>query len=298
MQKFGQYPIVVNYNLHTQLRQRGVETRLHQARKYAAERRVSILANTTSDSTIENNLWKQEIVKWEATICRCLQKIDSNPVGRMVLGLINKQTTVWIIPKSAADLKQCSCAQTGPLNYDLQMDGSYARGAGHGDTVISFDPSLGDDTLFHELVHAYRYSYDKFHPMKIFIQTGGLSESQSTEEFFAHQMENIYMSQEHRPLTQDYTWAWVRDKNTIYDFLLDNGDMLMAMKYFLRHEYLAMLAAHTFINTEYNPFRDYRSLEAKFLEGSDLPELPELGTVLKLPAKSTGRAAGAGSSAP
>ena len=131
------------------------------------------------------------------------------------------------------------------------------------------------------MIHAYRYSYKKFHPMTISVRTGeGLSASQSTEEFLAHQMENIYLSQSHRPLTLDYKWAWVSDKKTIYDFLLENTEMLQTLKYFMRHEYLAMLAAHSFA-TDYNPFRDYPALEAKYLEGSSLRELPELGTMLK-----------------
>src|SRR5580704_10569883 len=220
MRKFAQYPIVVNYNLHTQLRSEAEQMRLHKARQYEAERQVSIKTNTISDSKIENNLWKQEIDQYEATVCKCLQKIDSNPVGRMVLGLINKQTTVWIIPKSDADLKKCFCSQMGPLKYDLQMDGSFARGAGSGDTVIQFRPELGDDTLFHELVHAYRYSYKKFQPMTIYYrveQTPGTQKAQSTEEFLAHQMENIYMSQGRRKLEMDYWYNKVADKKEIYD---------------------------------------------------------------------------------
>jgi hypothetical protein len=280
MRKFAGYPIVINYNLHTQLRYRSTETRLHEAGRYQEERQRSIQTNTTSDSTIENNLWKRELDQYESTIDQCLRKVCGNPVGRMVLGLLNKQTTVWIIPKSDTDLKQCSCSQTWPLNYDIPKDGSFARGVGSGDTVIQFRAELGDDTLFHELVHAYRYSYKKFHPMTISVRSDRLSASQSTEEFLAHQMENIYLSQSHRPLTMDYQWAWVSDKKTIYDFLLENSDMLQTLKYFMRHEYLAMLAAHSFA-TDYNPFRDYAALEAKFLEGTSLRELPELGTVLK-----------------
>jgi hypothetical protein len=280
MRKFGKYPIVVNYNLHTQKRSEREEARLHKAGQYAAERQLDIRTNTTSDSKIENNLFKQEVDQYEATICKCLQKIEGNPVGRMVLGLINKQTTVWIIPKSDSDLKQCFCAQTWPLNYDLQMDGSVARGVGSGDTVIQYRPELGDDTLFHELVHAYRYSYKKFQPMTIYYRVDDAAATQSTEEFFAHQMENIYMSQGHRPLTLDYTYARPSEKQTIYDFLTDNSDMLQTLKYFLHHEYLAMLAAHTFA-TDYNAFRDYGTLEAKYLQGTELRELPELGTISK-----------------
>ena len=279
MRKFAGYPLVINYNLHPQLRYWPEEVRLHEARRYQEERQLSIKTNTISDSKIENNLWKQEIDQYEATIYECLRKIESNPVGRVVLGLLNKQTTVWIIPKSDNDLKQCNCAQTGPLKYDIQKDGSYARGAGSGDTVIQFRAELGDDTLFHELVHAYRYSRRKFHPRIINVHDGRRSGSQSTEEFLAHQMENIYLSQGHRPLTMDYAWARVSDKKTIYEFLLENTEMLQTLKFFMRHEYLAMLAAHSFA-TDYNPFRDYAVLEAKFLQGSSLRELPELGTVL------------------
>ena len=283
MRKFGQYPIVVNYNLHTRLRSEAKEAQLHATRQYEAERQLSIKANTTSDSKIENNLFKQEIDQYEATICKCLQKIESNPVGRMVLGLINKQTTVWIIPKSDAELKRCSCSMTGVLNYDLPKDGSFGRGAGFGDTVIMHRPELGDDTLFHELVHAYRFSYKKYQPMTIYYrvdQTSGVQRTQSTEEFLAHQMANIYLSQGKRKLALDYAWQEVADKEKIYDFLTDNSDMLQTLKYFLHHEYLAMLAAHSFA-TDYNPFRDYAALETKYLEDSSTRELPELGTVPK-----------------
>src|SRR5258708_34322165 len=187
MRKFAGYPIMINYNLHTQLRSRSEEARLHEARRYEEERKLSIKTNTTSDSNIENNLWKQEIDRYEATIYEFLQKIDRNPVGRMVLGLLNKQTTVWIIPKSDKDLKQCSCSQTGPLKYDIQKEGSVARGVGSGETVITYRPELGDDVLFHELVHAYRYSRKKCHHVTINVHTGRNAETvfgtQSIEQF-------------------------------------------------------------------------------------------------------------------
>lgn len=115
----------------------------------------------------------------------------------MVLGLINEQTTVWINPQTDA-MKKCSCAQTNPLNYEIQT-GSVARLVGFGDTVIQFQPELGDDTLFHELVHAYRYSYKKFSPICIDVPNPKGSSCGSSEEFLAHQMENIHVSGESAP---------------------------------------------------------------------------------------------------
>jgi len=278
MRKFAGYPIVVNYNLHTRLRSESEEVRLHEGRQYEKERQLSVKTNTTSDAKIENGLYEVELDQYEATVCACLRKIEGNPVGRMVLGLLNKQTTVWIVPESDAELKKCYCAQTGPLNYDIQTDGSYARGAGSGDTVIRFQPELGDDTLLHELVHAYRYSYNKYNPAYMHVQAGQASADENSEEFLAHQMENIYLSQAKRPLKTDYRLGWVADKSEIYDFLLNNTDTLMALKFFLRHEYMAMLAAHS-LSADYNPFRDYGMLEAEYRkDGSSA--LPELGTIL------------------
>jgi len=279
MRKFGVYPIVLNYNVHTQLRSNHKEDDLYRTGRREEEKQLYIKTSTTSDATLEKALYQQEIDEYEMTVSRCLQKIEGNPVGRMVLGLLNKQTTVWINPETD-DMKKCSCAQTNPLNYEIQT-GTVARGVGFGDTVIQFQPELGDDTLFHELVHAYRYSYKKFSPMCIEINNPSPNGSHcgSSEEFLAHQMENIYMSQANRPLTLDYYDASAARKDEIYDFLQNHVDRLEALKYFLRHEYLAMLAAHS-LSADYNPFRDYAMLEAKFLKDTSLQTLPELGTVL------------------
>ena len=118
--------------------------------------------------------------------------------------------------------------------------------------------------------------YNKFKHITFNVSNGErLRATQSIEEFFAHQMENIYLSSRNRPLTLDYKWGWVARKDEIYDFLVSNTEMLMAIKSLMRHEYLAMLAAHTFI-AEYNPFRDCRELEAENLKGTELETLPEL----------------------
>jgi hypothetical protein len=279
MRKYGAFPITINYNLHTQLRNNHKEDDFYRAGRQDLEKQLYMKTSTTSDATLENNMYKVEIDQYESTVFRCLQTIEGNPVGRMVLGLINKQTTVWIIPETE-DMKKCSCAQTNPLDYVIQP-GSVARGVGFGDTVIQFDPKLGDDTLFHELVHAYRYSYKKFSPICIDVPNPDKgSTCGSSEEFLAHQMENIYMSQANRTLTLDYYEASPARKDEIYDFLVSHVDRLEALKYFLRHEYVAMLAAHS-LNCDYNPFRDYPTLEAKFLKDTSLSTLPELGTVLQ-----------------
>jgi hypothetical protein len=280
MRKYKSFPIIINYNLHMQLRNNHKGDDFFRAGRQDLEKDLYMKTSTTSDETLENGLYRVEIDEYESTVFRCLQTIECNAVGRLVLGLINKQTVVWIVPE-ADEMKKCSCAQTHPLDYVIQK-GSVARGVGFGETVIQFDPKLGDDTLFHELVHAYRYSYKKFSPICIEVPPNPdprvkQSSCGSSEEFFAHQMENIYMSQANRPVTLDYYYddSTARKKDEIYDFLSGHVDRLEALKYFLRHEYLAMLAAHS-VNPDYNSFRDYPMLEAKFLKDMSVDTLPEL----------------------
>ena len=218
----------------------------------------------------------------EGAVYDCLQKVNGNPVGRMVLDKINKKTTVWIVPKVGVRPDQ---AVTRPLKYEIPKDESYARGLGFGDTVIQFLPAMGDDTLIHELVHAYRYSYKKkWEPVPIDVNDKNSDYKEkaahyTSEELFAHEMENIYLSQAHRPLSMDYHFGQIVNKQAIYDFMLQNSVILMTLKWFLHHEHLAMVAAHSFA-TDYNPFRDYKELEARYLSGTSIPKLPELGAVL------------------
>jgi len=282
MRRFEAFPVVVNYNIHIRKRAWPEEVKLHEAKEYVQERELSIKTTTTSDSTIENNLWKDEIDKFETRVVTCLERIKRHTIGRMVLGSINKQTTVWIVPRSDAELKERGnhSATTGPLRYEIQTDGSYARGAGSGDTQILFHPSFGDDVLFHELVHAYRYSYKKFSPMPYYVRTDRSTNTSNSEEFFAHHMQNMYLSQGNRKLGLDYTWGGNDDKNEVYDFMLQNVDTLMLLKYFLLNDPMARLAASR-LDAPFNPFRDYKMLEAKFLENNkSLRELPAFGTML------------------
>jgi hypothetical protein len=267
MLKFGAYPIKVNYNLHTRLRNKDKEDQLHLAGQYLEERKLDMKVNTSSDATIENNMYRQEMNDYEQAVCSLLRKIDGNRVGRMVLGHINKKTTVWIVPKSDEELKHDNSAQTYPLNYDIQTNGMYVRGYGSGDTVILYNPELGDGVLLHELVHAYRYSFDKFVPVNLDYSNGYSRYTTTSEEILAHVIQNIYLSEAKQSLCLDYKSYWDGStKEETYKVLVGNERLMWILNYFLRHEYLATMAAHTFKTTEYNPFRDFATLEAASLK--------------------------------
>jgi hypothetical protein len=264
MRKFANYPVIVNYNLQTRLGSDSQEVTLHEAKKYQQEKDLSIKVTKTSDATLKEFHWKKELEQFETDVYGQLQSIFGNPVGRKVLDLINKRTTVWIIPKSDIEYKNCTCAMTSPLNYDIPKDGSYAYGTGFGDTVILFDVRLGDDTLFHELVHAYRYSSKKFKDVTLNVDNDHELYQEKAEEFFAHTMENIYLSQGGRKLSKDYYDQEPANKDEIYDFLAFNLEMIDFMKFLLHHDTLASIAARSF-QADYNPFRDWKEIEERYL---------------------------------
>lgn len=274
MLKFGAYPIKVNYNLHTRLRNTQKERELHKAGQYLDERKLDMRVNTSSDATLENDMYRQELNDYEDAVCSILRKIEGNPVGRMVLGHINRKTTVWIVPKSPEELKQDSSALTGPLKYDIQTD--YARGYGSGDTVILYNPELGDGVLLHELVHAYRYSFDKFVPVSLDYCNGYSRYTTTSEEILAHVIQNIYLSEAKQSLCLDYKSSWdTSTKQETYKVLVGNERLMWILNYFLRHEYLAIMAAHVFKTTEYNPFRDFATLETASLKTRPLVPVSE-----------------------
>jgi hypothetical protein len=263
MRKFAHYPVMVNYNLQMRLGSDSQEVTLHEAKKYQQEKDLSIKVTKTSDATLKEFNWKKELEQFETGVYGQLQTIFGNPVGRKVLDLINKRTTVWIIPKSDLEYENCTCAMTSPLNYDIPKDGSYAYGSGFGDTVILFDVRLGDDTLFHELVHAYRYSTKKYKDVTLNVDNDHKLYQEKAEEFFAYTMENIYLSQGGRKLGKDYYDQEPASKDEIYDFLAFNLEMINFMKGLLQHDTLASIAARTF-HADYNPFRDYKEIEERY----------------------------------
>ncbi len=79
MIKFEPYPIYINYSLHWQLRLRSQIAELNRQGRYEEEKSLTIKAITSSDSTIENNLWKKEVNQYETTVCQLLETDSSQP---------------------------------------------------------------------------------------------------------------------------------------------------------------------------------------------------------------------------
>lgn len=197
---------------------------------------------------------------WESEVMKQLGLIASNPVGKLVLDQINYLKTVWILPFEAGSDAQCTCRAftfpSGPKEREgirIYYNPSYSR---DGDKWIG-----SDDILLHELVHAYRMSTVGYCGMN----WRQLNNFDDAEEFYATQIQNVYLSFRGSPLY--YKWYSPLTQGTfaeVYDYLTGE-DPIMAFKWFLDNEKLARLLSAWSV-PKFNPWRDFSGLEKQFLD--------------------------------
>lgn len=277
MLQYKPYKIFVVHSEHSQKRARSEVNAALAAKDYkkAQELEAAALKKTDSDP-----LWKDDVTQYETEICRQLRKIHSSEIGKIFFRTLNPDTEIWIIswitdlfyvpPEKRIDKNQyagCYCAKTSPFYYQIEPTIDITKGRGN--TYILFNPNhdFQEDTLLHELVHAYRYTYGKFEGDHV-LSSG----EYNSEEFLAMMIQNIYLSSMRKPLQFTYRAGFVEShpkefgtKEEIYEHFISDWEILETIGSLLRHEYLAMLMAN-FHGADFNPFRDYPLLRKKYSE--------------------------------
>lgn len=262
MFQFKPYPIYVLYSKH------GQEHAFGNSKNFSlqGDDKMSNWMKTTGKYLREITedtapAHRHEVVAYENAVKKQLETIVSNNIGRLLFSLLNPNVKIWIVPIVEEESGECGCtAVTTPIN-DLKSGG--------GIRVLLNPSDLGanaDDILFHELVHAYRASYKKY-------ETKSVTEEYPTlEEFFALQMQNVYLSARGKKhLYFSYYGGIFQHRNrwglkgSIYAHFIERADFIMAFKHLLLHEYLAMRTAHE-KHSDFNPFRDFSTLERMSLE--------------------------------
>lgn len=261
MLQYGSYPIYVVYSRHTQealynvaidyLNEGNKETYMHMTDTGIS--RMEILEDT-------DPAYKDEVIDFETTIKRQLDKIAGSVVGKAVLNSLYPAARLFIIPFA--------------YNKDVAQTG-WSRTVGEGNGMhIRINPDDWttadnlDDALLHELTHAVRFGWSRFSP-KMLMNAGRFGRI-PVEEFLGMQMANVYRAS--RGKTQyyaDYNYEWDANnklvpvwgnKKSIYDDFVESAEVIMALKFCLQREPLAAQAANI-AGTEFNPFRDYPHLE-------------------------------------
>ncbi len=292
MIQFKPHPIYVLYSLHRQQAVEPLWNRYYAEKKTAEKRGIENLFHgelkrflrdmqlaTRKDALINEAIrWQleedispkydAEIMAYEQTIVGLLKKISKTQIGKMVLSRLGGAQKIWIIPAN----------WTNPLAKTQKWDDETGGGI-----RISFNPGgfksvyIGpgksadesDETLFHELVHAMRLSQGTFGEKAITAEY-----FVNSEEFIATQVENIYHSavtRDPRAVFSTYQGPY-KTKKEMCDLFVDYPELTMALKYFLDTEDVARQAA--FMSTpDYNPFRDYKKIEARALKQLGVKEL-------------------------
>ena len=204
--------------------------------------------------------YRAEIEAYETAVRRILTIIAHTSVGSKLLSMIRADAKIFIIP---ADWTQ-PLATTSSMP---QEEGGGIR--------IHFNPTVfrrvfisdrrapadeAEDTLFHELVHAMRMSNDRYGGRTLMDEAFG-----NTEEFIATQFENVFHAARRRSdVYGTYRGGYLK-RNEMYQYLIQDPQLIRALKFFLQTEPLAK-AAVMLHQPEYNPFRDYKALEKRALK--------------------------------
>jgi hypothetical protein len=291
MIQFKPYPIYVLYSLNRQKAVEPLWKRYYSEQKVAEKRAVENLFQgeikrflrdmqivTEKDSMVNEAIrWQleedispkydAEIKAYEQTIVSLLKKILKTQIGKMVFGRLGGSQKIWIIPANWTTPKATTQKWEDEQGGGIRI--SFNPGA-----FNSIDISPGkstdesDETLFHEMVHAMRMSQGTYGGQV--ITTNYFVNS---EEFIATQIENIYHSAvtaNPRAVFSTYNGPY-KTKKEMYDFFVEHPELVMALKHFIETEDVARQAA-LMSTPDFNPFRDYKKIEARSLKAFGLKE--------------------------
>jgi hypothetical protein len=292
MLQFGTYPIYIVYSLH---RQKAVEPLWGQyykeretAKKSAAQDLFKLdfskLGRDLKTANEKDRMidavfqwqvvedlepkYKKEIDVYEGTIKRTLTTISRTSIGKALLDLFG-QTKTWIIPANW----ETPTAKTD-LATDEQGGGVRIMFNPQAFTNVSVSPrssgSAVEDTLFHELVHAMRFSQDRYFRRPLIKWEF----NHNSEEFLAEELANVYHSSRGE---SDFYGTYLgpyKKKKEMYQYLAEDAELVMALKFFLKTEPLAKFTAKL-NQPDYNPFRDYKEIEAQALKNFGVDKFME-----------------------
>ncbi len=200
---------------------------------------------------------KKEITDFESEITRVLTTISQTSIGSMVLHAINRRSKVWIIPAIWANptaITHCTTEAEGG-GIRIHFDPKRFRRVTESPTVVA---DGRESTLLHELVHAMRFSTGRF-ARKPIVGARQVNFPDS-EEFIATQIENIYRgSRRQNDLYDPYRGEILMRKEKMYQWLAEDAELVMFLKYFLDTEPVAKNSI-ALKQPEYNPFRDYKQI--------------------------------------
>ena len=283
MIKFQNHPIYILYSLHRQQAVQRMSNEDERTRNQAHDSAMVGLKNldlgrflrqmeVSADNDklvkaakqwqlIEDLEWKykKEINEFESEIKKVLTTISQTSIGALVLNAINRNAKVWIIPALWAKpnaITDCSTEDEGG-GIRIHFNPKVFRRV----TESTLVADGRESTLFHELVHAMRFSNGRFARKPILgARQANFPDS---EEFIATQIENIFRgSRRQNDLYDPYRGEVMMRKEKMYQWLAEDAELVMFLKHFLDTEPVAKSSV-ALKQPEYNPFRDYGQIASR-----------------------------------
>jgi len=263
MIKYGPHPIIINGSYHDEDERVVDEMVARKFPKFMATEwnRRSAWANR-HDFTVDT---RPRAKAFEARVLGLLNAISNTKVGRAVLTCMPKDVPVWIVPYDRLNQRVFAklAAVTALKNVNREEEG----------VQIMYSPEMwcstscggragyrADETLFHELVHAYRQAAVGVAGMK----TTPVNLNANYEEFFAFQLETMFASENGQTVLRlHYETSDTGSQDDLETFLHYSADALAALEYFVRFDRLASATLQLKTST-YNPFRDLDRLKQKY----------------------------------
>ena len=257
MKQFSSYPIYVVYSKARE------EFMYQQAARWSTRRDGRDIFNWITTTGISSEQIRPDADSpqsrlYVSTVCRMMNNIASNRLGRLLLNAFPPHNVVYIHPMIDAARQECGGCSADTIWWNMTVkQGGGRRIAFSPD----FDAANAEETLCHELVHAMRGS-NQFARATDSIKP----EYTDSEEFAAHVIENMYRSAAGKT-TLDYVYgrsdghkSLTGSKASIYHMMVNDERQIFALKFLLSSDtFCAALSRLKW--PDFNPFRDFETLQ-------------------------------------
>jgi len=202
------------------------------------------------------SLWRPNPNAYEQRVPVLLNAIARAGVGTVLLTSLKRSIPVWIVPYEGDGRNAITGQISSELDQGVRIRYSpehWAIGTGK---CARYYPGYGPvETLFHELVHASRFTNFGFGG----LNKRALQDMQDYEEFLAVMMTNVLRSEwRAKKFARDYTTGKTADQSQLEQYLR-SPVYLEALEYFLADPFVKQVAR---MPMAFNPFRDLGRLKS------------------------------------
>ena len=196
-------------------------------------------------------LWQPDPKAYERRVPLLLSAIARASVGTVLLTSLKRSIPVWIVPYQGDTRNAITGQISSELSEGVRVQYTPDHWVVGASKCARYYPGYGPtETLFHELVHASRFTNFGFAG----LNKTPLQDMQDHEEFLAVMMTNVLRSEwRAKKFARDYTTSKYEEQSGMEQYLRSNRAFLAALEYFQTDPLVKQIAR---MPMAFNPFRD------------------------------------------